>query len=96
METLRIYIIGAMILFMFSIILVLILNTESTTENGKSKTKKRRIKADHRRTIQFVVAWLFPPTIIILFILKFDIKILGTLLGTFMGYVLAGVGKENN
>ena len=74
---------------MLSLVIVLCFNTE------KKANSETRVKANHRRTIQFVVVWLFPPTIIILFILDFDVKVLATLMGTFLGYVLTGVGEKS-
>ena len=93
MEKYGIYIIGACLIFMLSLVVVLCFNTEKKVEG--EKTNETRVKASHRRTIQFVVVWLFPPTIIILFILGFDVKILATLFGTYLGYVLTGVGETS-
>jgi len=89
------YAIYGLIFFMFFTVLgifYLKLKYERFDNTGKSKKKVGGIG---RRTIQFLAVGLVIPTIIILALLdKLSGGVLGTLLGTFIGYVLSGIGDE--
>jgi hypothetical protein len=88
MEILKGTVVIFCLLFMFSLCFVLIKRnkiTEKENESGYST---------HRRTVQLVAVWLFVPGVIILYTFGLDSNILGTLLGAFLGYVLAEVGKS--
>ncbi|MBI3366961.1 MAG: hypothetical protein HY021_00445 [Burkholderiales bacterium] len=73
-------------------VLAIVWRSESvaTEKDGSTKTKKGRFS---RRAIQFLSAALVVPVITLLSLNGLSSEVVGTLLGTFIGYVLSGIGE---
>jgi glycerol uptake facilitator-like aquaporin len=90
------YISAALIFFMFAAlvgVLYIVRTIEKTETDGNGNTTHKRGRFT-RRSIQFLSAAMFLPAVLLLALNALvSTDILGTLLGTFIGYVLSGIGE---
>jgi len=92
-EAARAYIAYALVVLMFIAllgVLAIALFYRKTDKNGKDRRVRIR-----RRTIQLLAVSFVVPTVLILALDGILVReALATLLGTFLGYVLSGIGEE--